>query len=96
MLISFLFLFKHHLKNREIQREKKIAFVVEKNNLATQQSETINRHVACKLKVVSGDTMRDEDFKDLAVLLSQLVNICVLSLYSKFILFHTIVPDTCI
>lgn len=71
MLISFLFLFKHHLKSGEIQREKKIAFVVEKNNLATQQSETINRHVACKLKVVSGDTMRDEDFKDLAVLLSQ-------------------------
>nr|NP_001292234.1 probable ATP-dependent RNA helicase DHX58 [Crassostrea gigas]AGQ42556.1 retinoic acid-inducible protein 1 [Crassostrea gigas] len=62
---------KHHLENREIQREKKIAFVVEKNNLATQQSETINRHVTCKLKVVSGDTMRDEDFKDLAVLLSQ-------------------------
>lgn len=72
MSIAFLFLFfKHHIENGEIQRDRKVAFVVEKNNLATQQSETIKRYVACKLKVVSGDTMRDEDFKDLAVLLSQ-------------------------
>lgn len=68
---TFLTLFQHHLDVISFHGVKKVAFVVEKNNLANQQSGTIKRFVDCRLKVISGDTMRDEDFTELAVLLPQ-------------------------
>nr|XP_022339462.1 probable ATP-dependent RNA helicase DDX58 isoform X2 [Crassostrea virginica] len=61
---------KHHLEVNRQGRVKKIAFVVDKSNLADQQAKVIKRFVACRLKVVSGDSMRD-DFTDLSILLSQ-------------------------
>lgn len=64
-------LFQHHLEVNRLHGVRKVAFVVEKNNLANQQSETFKRFVDCRLKVISGDTMRDEDFTELAVLLPQ-------------------------
>ena len=65
------FHFQHHLEVNRQGRVKKIGFVVDKNNLADQQAKVIKRYVDCRLKVVSGDSMRDEDFTDLSTLLSQ-------------------------
>ncbi|XP_065940807.1 antiviral innate immune response receptor RIG-I-like isoform X2 [Magallana gigas] len=62
---------KHHLEVDTRQKIKKIAFVVDKNKLAKEQSETIKRFVTCRLKVISGDTMCDEDLTELTVLLPQ-------------------------
>ncbi|XP_062594929.1 ATP-dependent RNA helicase DHX58-like [Saccostrea cucullata] len=62
---------QHHLQATLKHKVKKIAFVVDKNNLAKQQSDAIKRYVACRLKVISGDTMRDEEFTKLSALLPQ-------------------------
>ena len=55
----YVFLFQHHLSVR--QRGKKIAFIVDKNNLANQQSERILEFIPCSLKVISGDIQREEE-----------------------------------
>lgn len=55
----YVFLFQHHLAVR--QRGKKIAFIVDKNNLANQQSERILEFIPCSLKVISGDIQREEE-----------------------------------
>ncbi|XP_061172835.1 antiviral innate immune response receptor RIG-I-like [Saccostrea echinata] len=60
---------EHHLKANLGHKVKKIAFVVDKNNLAKQQADAIKRYIACKLKVISGDTMREEEFTQLSSLL---------------------------
>lgn len=49
--------FQHHLEKRE--RGKKIVFIVDKNNLANQQSERIEEYLKCRLKVISGDIQRE-------------------------------------
>ena len=67
------FFLQHHLEINRQGRVRKIAFVVDKNNLADQQAKVIKRFVRCRLKIVSGDSMRDEDFTDLSTLLSQYV-----------------------
>lgn len=48
---------QHHLEKRE--RGKKIVFIVDKNNLANQQSERIEEYLKCRLKVISGDIQRE-------------------------------------
>ena len=55
----YVFLFQHHLAVR--QRGKKIAFIVDKNNLANQQSDRILEFIPCSLKVISGDIQREEE-----------------------------------
>ncbi|XP_048727213.2 ATP-dependent RNA helicase DHX58-like isoform X9 [Ostrea edulis] len=62
---------QHHLQVKTRPKIKKIAFVVDKNNLAKQQHDAIQRFVDCRLKVISGDTMREEEFTDLSALLTQ-------------------------
>lgn len=72
VLVSFCFFnAQHHLQAKTRPKIKKIAFVVDKNNLAKQQHDAIQRFVDCRLKVISGDTMREEEFTDLSALLTQ-------------------------
>lgn len=49
--------FQHHLE--KLERGKKIVFIVDKNNLANQQSERIEEYLKCRLKVISGDIQRE-------------------------------------
>ncbi|XP_062619359.1 antiviral innate immune response receptor RIG-I-like [Saccostrea cucullata] len=65
----FFSLTKHHLQNNLRHTEKKIAFVVDKSTLAKQQADAIKHYVACRLKVISGDTMREEKCIQLSRLL---------------------------
>lgn len=60
---------------------KKTVFIVDKNNLANQQSEKIRDHVECRLKVISGDSQREEDFQEIKPLLPQFVDIHKYTLY---------------
>jgi type I site-specific restriction-modification system R (restriction) subunit len=60
---------------KETGQVKKIVFIVDKNNLANQQSEKIREYVECRLKVISGDTQREEDLQEMKPLLHQLVYI---------------------
>ncbi|XP_061175548.1 antiviral innate immune response receptor RIG-I-like isoform X1 [Saccostrea echinata] len=55
----------------ETGKVKKVVFIVDKNNLANQQSEKIKDYVRCRLKVISGDTQREEDFQEMKPLLPQ-------------------------
>ncbi|XP_061172801.1 antiviral innate immune response receptor RIG-I-like [Saccostrea echinata] len=56
---------QHHLE--KLAKNKKIAFVVDKNNLANQQSEKIEEYLQCRLKVISGDIHREqENVQDIA------------------------------
>lgn len=48
---------QHHLE--KLERGKKIVFIVDKNNLANQQSERIEEYLKCRLKVISGDIQRE-------------------------------------
>ncbi|XP_062594920.1 antiviral innate immune response receptor RIG-I-like [Saccostrea cucullata] len=56
---------QYHLE--KLEKGKKIAFVVDKNNLANQQAEKIEEYIQCRLKVISGDIQREqENVQDIA------------------------------
>lgn len=60
-----LICWQHHMENVKVTRHPKVIFLVEQSALAEQQGKQCMTYLPCKIKVITGESQRNERIKTL-------------------------------